>query len=75
LDESAADKARHKTDMEAYVPPPDLGEVEEKPVKKAKKAKKPKKDPNAPKKPLTAYFLFQGDKREEIKVSLPVFAV
>lgn len=35
-----------------------------------KPAKKAKKDPNAPKRPLTAYFLFGQDNREEIKNEL-----
>ena len=37
---------------------------------KTKKAKKIK-DPNAPKRPMTAYFLFKGEKRAEVKKSNP----
>ena len=39
------------------------------------KAKKPKrsKDPNAPKRPMTAYFLFMGKKRAEVKNANPDF--
>jgi hypothetical protein len=37
------------------------------PVSKPKKTK----DPNAPKKPMTSYFLFLADKRNEIKAGLP----
>ena len=37
---------------------------------KSKKAKKIK-DPNAPKRPMTAYFLFMGEKRAEVKKSNP----
>ena len=39
-------------------------------VKKGKKEKK-ERDPNAPKKPLTGYFLFCQDRREEAKKSNP----
>lgn len=39
-------------------------------VEKVSKAKF-KKDPNAPKKPLSGYFLFLADKREEVKTSYP----
>ena len=37
---------------------------------KTKKIKKIK-DPNAPKRPMTAYFLFMGEKRAEVKQSNP----
>ena len=37
---------------------------------KTKKAKKIK-DPNAPKRSMTAYFLFMGEKRAEVKKSNP----
>lgn len=32
---------------------------------------KKKKDPNAPKRPLTAYFIFLNEKREDVKKTLP----
>merc|ERR1712112_711451 len=30
-----------------------------------------KKDPNAPKRPLSAYFIFMGEKRAEVKAANP----
>ena len=41
---------------------------------KTKKSKR-SKDPNAPKRPMTAYFLFMGEKRAEVKNSNPDFKV
>ena len=35
----------------------------------------PKKDPNAPKRPMTAYFLFMGDKRAEVREKNPDFKI
>lgn len=35
------------------------------------KPSKPAKDPNAPKKPLSAYFLYANDKRDEIRREFP----
>ena len=35
----------------------------------------PKKDPNAPKRPMSAYFLFMGDKRAEVKEKNPDFKI
>ena len=37
------------------------------PIGRNGKKKKKKKDPNAPKRPLSAYFLFMGKKRAEVK--------
>merc|ERR1719361_1680314 len=40
--------------------------------KKAKKiARQLNKDPNAPKRPMTAFFLFSGENREEAKKTFP----
>lgn len=44
------------------------------PEPKVKKARKPK-DPNAPKRPLTAYFRFSRDKRDEVKAQFPSLKV
>ena len=35
----------------------------------------PKKDPNAPKRPMSAYFLFMGDKRAEVREKNPDFKI
>lgn len=43
---------------------------EDKVKKERKKTKKKEKDPDAPKQPLSAFLLFQSDKREEIKSKL-----
>ena len=39
--------------------------------KETKKAKKAAKDPNKPKRPMTAYFMYLADHREEIKAANP----
>ena len=36
---------------------------------------KKEKDPNAPKRPLSAYFLFMGDKRAEVREKNPDFKI
>ena len=43
-------------------------------IGKTKKSKR-SKDPNAPKRPMTAYFLFMGEKRAEVKNANPDFKV
>ena len=35
----------------------------------------PKKDPNAPKRPMSAYFLFMGDKRAKVREKNPDFKI
>jgi len=34
-----------------------------------------KKDPNAPKRPLSAYFIFMGEKRAEVKAANPDYKI
>lgn len=55
-----ADAVRYAREMDDYEP----DEV-------STKKKKRKKDPNAPKRPQTAFFLFSGEHREEVKKELP----
>ena len=38
-------------------------------------APKKEKDPNAPKRPMSAYFLFMGDKRAEVREKNPDFKI
>jgi hypothetical protein len=58
---SKKDATRYAREMDDYEP-------EDGP---AQKKKKRKKDPNAPKRPQTAFFLFSGERREEVKKELP----
>jgi len=65
---------KHKKLMKAYKQTSSYAAFQKKlaafKVVKVSKAKF-KKDPNAPKKPLSGYFLFLADKREEVKTSNP----
>ncbi|XP_039265455.1 high mobility group protein B2-like [Styela clava] len=64
-DMAGRDKLRYDREMEGYCPPAGEG----------KKPQKRKKDPNAPKRPQSAFFLFCGDRRAEIKKENPSFTV
>lgn len=64
-DMAGRDKLRYDKEMATYIPP--AGE--------AKKPIKRKKDPNAPKRPQSAFFLFCGDRRGEVKKANPGFTV
>lgn len=64
-DMSSEDKVRYDKEMAAYTPPPPA------PGQQAKKGKRPKKDPAAPKRPLSAYFLFCGEARGQVKAEMP----
>lgn len=64
-DMAGRDKDRYDREMKGYCPPAGEG----------KKAQKRKKDPNAPKRPQSAFFLFCGDRRADIKKENPSFTV
>lgn len=73
--EALAETTVWKGKMEEYKKTPGFAEFEKK-RKEAledagKKKKKLPKDKNAPKKPQTAFFLYSGHVREEVKQSLP----
>jgi len=54
-----------KKEFAAYKQTDDYKNFQEKKAKKAKKVKK-MKDPNAPKRPLTAYFLYVAEVRQDV---------
>jgi hypothetical protein len=70
---AAADKARYVKEMASYTPAEDDGDSKKKrfvdclPPIVWLKLCSAKKDPNAPKRPLSAYFIYLGEQREEIK--------
>ena len=59
------DKQRYIKELESYSPPEDA------PKPKGRQGKKKAKDLNAPKKPMTAFFFFQGEVREKVKKDNP----
>ena len=76
---AAADKARHTKEMASYTPP--AGAAKAAAAGKAKRfgncsgvrvsPPRSEKDPNAPKRPLSAYFIFSNESREEVKKANP----
>jgi len=80
MEMSRQDRTRYDEEMVSYVPPPHLivkmGEngSEEETLKKKKKQKK-EKDPNAPKKALSAYFIYAGRVRADIRTENPEMAI
>jgi uncharacterized protein (DUF736 family) len=62
------DRARFKMEMANYVPTPGYEDS-------GRRRGRKKKDPNAPKKPRSAYFIFAGDRREDIKSQDPEMRV
>ena len=65
------DKARYETEMSNYHPPAESNSDSDTEAPKQRKRKKRKKDPNAPKRGMTAYFIFAGDVRPEIRKENP----
>ena len=69
------DRKRYEEEMKGYKPSEEyLRKVNEAKAKDSKKKKKAPKDVNAPKRPLSAYFFFLADKREEVKEVNPNMA-
>jgi len=67
------DKDRYEKEMDDYVPPE--AEDQEDGGKQKKKKVKKEKDKNAPKGALSAYFIFSGDQRKELKEKHPELTI
>jgi hypothetical protein len=59
---AAADKKRYLEEKEDYVPDPSF---------ESGRGTRKKKDPNAPKRPLSAYFFFCNEIRNEVRTANP----
>lgn len=73
-DESGSEKKKKKKEKKSPKPKK-ARTVSEKPRKQRTTKKGKKKDPNAPKRPMSAYFLWLNENRDQIKKDNPDFAI